>query len=137
MKILLTFISKIGFQIANQGSFRNLINWQDISDSQTGFFSTIDILSTVHAFSCDEVFALLFEPVGVSEGDFCEGRSSAAVVDYFFHHSFDVAVALGEVQVSELRFVKSVVVVRFEDTFWISSSLVADYSTHFFNLLIY
>ena len=137
MEILFTFISKIGFQITNQCSFRYLINWQDISNGQTGFFSTIDILSTVHAFRSDEIFALLLKSIRIPEGDFRKWCSSAAVVDYFFHHAFDVAVTLREVQVAELGFVQAVMVVSFEDTLGVSSSLVADYSTHFFNLLIY
>jgi hypothetical protein len=74
---------------------------------------------------------LLFEPVGVSEGDFGQRSASPAVVYNLFHHSFNVPVAFREIQVPELRFVQPVVVVGFEDTFRVSTSLVTDYTTHF------
>ncbi len=129
--ILITFIGKVWFQIANESSLRNLINWQDISDCQSGLLATIDILSTVHALRGDEVLWLLLEPIRVSEGDLGQGGASARIVDNLLHHSFDVAVALGEIQVTELGFVQTVVVVSFEDTFRVASSLVADYTAHF------
>ncbi len=125
-----TFICEIGLNIAYQGSFRYLVDRQNVSDSQTGFFSTINILSTVHSFSSNEVLGLLFVSVGISEDYFCEGGSSARVMHDLFHDSLNVSISFGEVQISKHGFVKSVMVVSFENALGITSSLVSNNSAH-------
>jgi hypothetical protein len=115
-----------------------LVDWEDVSDCQTGFLAAVNVLSAVHSFGGDEVFRLLFESVRVSESYFGQRSSSSGIMDNFFDHSLYVPVSLGEVQITELRLVQPVMVVSFENTLGVSPSLVSDYSTHYdFNKLIY
>ena len=79
-----TSVTDLLFDVADQGSFRDLVDWEDVSDGQLGYNitslsllynritlgSAIHVLAGVHSFGGDEVVGVLFIFVRVSEGDF-------------------------------------------------------------------
>lgn len=126
-----TTVGIVGFNVANQGTFGDLIDRENVSDGQTGFLTAVDILTGVHTFGAKEVLGVLLEAVSISETDLSNGGSSSAIMDNFFNDTFNITISFSIVKVSKLRFFHTVVSVGLKDTLRVTSSLISNNSTHF------
>ncbi len=95
-------IAHLGFHVADNGSLWDLFQRQNIANGQSGLLSTVDELSSVHAFGGHHEFGISLEAVGIQELNLGHGRASAGIVEDFFHDAADVAAAFGVVDGTEL-----------------------------------
>ena len=54
--------------------------------------TSVDILSSVHTFYCNEILSTMLVSVWVSEDDSCEGCSTAWVVNDFLDNSLGISI---------------------------------------------
>lgn len=135
-------ISWLFLEVAHDGTFWNLTNGEHVSSGEGGcerfnfnfvtFSSTIDVLSGVGSFWCDEKLGLLLVLIWVSEFNFHEWGSSAWVMKDGLHDSLDVAVPFGVIKMPVLRASDSLILVSLEDAIGLSLSLRSDSLTHIF-----
>jgi hypothetical protein len=89
--------------VADNGTFRNGPQREDIADGQISLLPTVDELAGVHALGGDEELFLVLEAERMAEGDLTERGPAAGVVDDVGDDALDVAVPLGVVERSETR----------------------------------
>lgn len=97
-----TTVANLLLDIAHDGTFGDGAEGKDIADSQTGVLAGVDELASVHALVGDEGLGVQLEAIRVAKDDLGEGRAAARVVDNLAHDAAKVAMALGEVESSEL-----------------------------------
>ena len=85
--------------------------------------SAVNVLSSVHTFSGDEVFSVDSEFVRISELNLCQWCSSSWVMDDSSDDTLDEAGSLSVVVVSECSWGDSVNAVDLVDTLWVTLSL--------------
>merc|ERR1712183_400636 len=90
------------FHVADDCTFRHDAHWENVSDLQSCFLSTVDELSRVHTFSRNEQFFAKFELVRVTECDDSKGSTSTRVMNNIFDHSFNVTISFSIIQRSQL-----------------------------------
>lgn len=126
----LSLITWVTFDVADGGTFRDLVDWDDVTSCQRSFISGIDELASVHSFSGDEVSSLESVFVRVSEDDLGEGSTTAGVVEDFSDDTLDVTILFCVIKNSEGSRGNSVVLVCLEDTVLLTSSLTSNDFTH-------
>jgi len=94
-------VSLLGFDVADQSTFGNAADGQDIADGELGLGSAIDILSSVHSFGGEVKLLDGLVAVRVAELDSSEGSASTGIVKDFSDDTTNVTVAFGEVEASE------------------------------------
>jgi hypothetical protein len=62
-----TAVSSLGFNVANNGTFGDHVQGQDITGGKWGLLSTVNELSSVHAFGTNEEFVVSLIPVGIEK----------------------------------------------------------------------
>jgi len=87
---------------AADGTFRHLADWQNVTDSQLSFLTSMDELTGANTFRSDHGLVAFPVFVWVVELDLGEGRTSAWVVDDVFDETLDEPVTFGVVEGSEL-----------------------------------
>mmetsp|Transcript_14770 Transcript_14770/g.27665 ORF Transcript_14770/g.27665 Transcript_14770/m.27665 type:complete len:317 (-) Transcript_14770:19-969(-) len=97
-----TTVSALGFDVANDGTFRDGRQRQDISDSQGSFLSAVDELTSVHAFCAEEQLAVSFVSVGVQELHTGNGSTTTGIMHNILDDTTDVALFFGIVQRTKL-----------------------------------
>jgi len=97
----LTTISSFLFHRADNGSFRALSQWDNITDAQSGLFTAMNKLTSSDTFWADHGFDAFPVFVWVVELDLGEGSTTAGVMDDILDDTFDEPVAFGVVQRSE------------------------------------
>jgi hypothetical protein len=90
-------ITKFGFNIANNGTFREGDKRQDISYCELGLLSTVNKLSSVHSLSGNEKFLLVLVFVGMSEKDSSKRCSTSWIMDNLFDDTLDVSMSLSKI----------------------------------------
>jgi hypothetical protein len=60
-------------------------------------------LTSVHALVGDESLGAVLESVGVAEDDLSERSTTSGIVNNLLDYTTDVAMSLGEIELSELR----------------------------------
>jgi hypothetical protein len=123
-------IGEVGFNIADEGTFGDLVHGEDVSGGETSALATVDVLAGVHTFGTNEIFCVLLIAISVSETNLGDGSASAAVMDNFFNNTFNITISFSIVKVSKLRFFHTVVAVGLENTFRVTPSLISNNSTH-------
>lgn len=98
-----TTVASLLFNVGHDGTFGDSTEREDIADSEVGVLAGVDELTSVHALVGDEHLSPILELVGASELHFREGSATAGVVDDLLDYATDVAMSLGEVELSELR----------------------------------
>jgi hypothetical protein len=124
-------VSQIGFDIAHQGTFGDLVHGEDIADGETGTLTAVNVLAGVHTFGADEIFCVLLIAISISKTDFGDGSSSSAIMDDFFNNTFNITVSFSIVKVSKLGLLHTVMAVSLENTLRVTPSLISNNSTHF------
>jgi len=124
-------VSQVGFDVAYQGTFGDLVHGEDITDGESSTLTTINVLTGVHTFGADEIFCVLLIAISISKTDFGDGSSSSAIMDDFFNNTFNITVSFSIVKVSKLGLFHTVMTVCFEDTLRVTPSLISNNSTHF------
>lgn len=94
-------VTDLLLDVGDDGTFGHGGQGQDVSDRESGVLSGVDELTGVHALVGNECLLDLLELVGIAESDAGEGSTAAGVVDYLLDDTSDVAMALGEIEVSE------------------------------------
>lgn len=97
----LTIISVVELHVADGSTFWHFIDGQDVADGDSGFGTTVDVLSGVKTLGGDVVFGLESVLVGVSELDFGQRGASSWIMDDFSDNASDVASSLGVIEFSE------------------------------------
>lgn len=82
-----TAITDVVLDIANDSTFRDTTQRQDVADHEIGLLAAKDELAGVHALGGDEELLLVLVPVGVTEGDAGEGGAAPRVVDDVNDHA--------------------------------------------------
>jgi hypothetical protein len=98
-----TSISSLLFDVADDSTFGDGTERKDVANSQVGVLAGVDELTSVHALVGNEDLSSVLELVGVSELDLRERSATAGIVDDLLDYTTDVAMSLGEVELSELR----------------------------------
>ena len=98
-----TTIASLLFDVGDNGTFGQSTKREDVADSEVGVLASVDELAGVHALVGDEHLSPILEFVGVSELHLREGSAAARVVDDLLDYATDIAMSLGEVELSELR----------------------------------
>lgn len=98
-----TAITHLGFDIANDGTLGNLSQRQHVANGQSGLFSTVDELASVHAFGGHHEFGVAFEAIGIQELNLGHWGTSSGIVKDFLHDTADVASTFGVVNGTELN----------------------------------
>jgi hypothetical protein len=97
-----TAVSLLGFNVANNGTFGDHVQGQDVTDSKSGLLSAVNELSSVHAFGTNEELIVSLIPVGIEKLDLGDGCASTRVVDDFLDNSTDVSLLLGVIERTKL-----------------------------------
>ena len=91
----------MGFDVADQSTFGNSVDGQNIADGELGLRSAVHILSGVHTFGGEVKFFDGFVAVRVAELDSGKGSTSSRIVKDFSDDTTNVAVAFGVIESSE------------------------------------
>ena len=67
-----TTISGAVFEVANDSTFGDLVQWKDVSNSDLGLGSAVHELTSVHTLGGKEVLLVVLEPVSVTEHNLCD-----------------------------------------------------------------
>jgi len=86
------------FDVANDGTLRELANREDVANVQLGLLASVDELARVHALSGDEELLGAAILIGVVELNTGQRGTTAGIVNDFADNTLDVAVTLGKVQ---------------------------------------
>lgn len=124
-----TTVTDLLLDVGNDGTLGHLTEGEDVADGKSGLLSSVDELSSVHSLVGDEGLLDLLVLVGVAEDNLGERSTSTRVVDDVADDSLHVSMALGIVEVTELRGGLVQAGVRREDGAT-ALSLVTNYSTH-------
>jgi len=98
-----TTVSSFLFHVGDDGTFGDSTKREDVANSEVGVLAGVNELASVHALVGNEHLGPILELVGVSELHLREGGAAAGVVDDLLDYTADVAMSLGEVELSELR----------------------------------
>nr|GMC70146.1 60S ribosomal protein L2 [Ipomoea batatas] len=124
-----TAVADLVLDIANDGTFRDRSERQNVADDEVSLLTTVDELAGVHALGGDEKLLLVLEAEGVTEGDASERGAATGVVDDLRHHTLEVAIALAEVEGAEAGGALAVVGVGLENRSG-TLTLSSDHSSH-------
>nr|GLL22612.1 hypothetical protein CK203_099716 [Ipomoea trifida] len=124
-----TAVADLVLDIANDGTFGDRSERQNVADDEVSLLTTVDELAGVHALGGDEKLLLVLEAEGVTEGDASERGAATGVVDDLRHHTLEVAIALAEVEGAEAGGALAVVGVGLENRSG-TLTLSSDHSSH-------
>lgn len=71
-----TSVTSLGLDVADNGTFGEGSEGQDVSDGQSSLLSTVDELTSVHTLGSDEGLGSELVAVWVSEGNESQGSTS-------------------------------------------------------------
>jgi len=103
-----TSVGSLGLDIADDGSFGEKSDGEDVTNGKSGLSSRVDELSSVQSLGGNEEFLVNLVFVGVSEVNLSQRSTTTGIVDDVLHHSSDVSVSLGIIETSESRMSLSV-----------------------------
>lgn len=109
-------VSSALLDVANDGTFGQQTDGQDVSDGKLGTTTGIDELASEHTLGGNESLSVLSGSGDAVEDNLSKGSSTSRVVNDGLHQSLDISVALGVVQHAVLSSSNTVVGVRLEDT---------------------
>jgi len=110
-----TLITRGGFNVTDGSTFRDLVDGKDVTGGEGSFISAVDVLTSVHSFSSQEVGSLESILIGVSEDDLGEGSTTAGIVEDLSDDTLDVTILFSEIEYSESSGSDSVMLVGLED----------------------
>ena len=96
-----TTVTNMVLDVADNSSFRDRSEGQDITNNKGSFLTTVHELTSVQALSSDEELILLLVPEGVAESDLGERRTTARIVDDIGDHTLKVTISLAEVEAAK------------------------------------
>ena len=97
-----TPVTNLLLDVADDGTFRNGAEGEDVADGERGVLAGVDELAGVHALVGDEGLGVELVSVRVTEDDLRERGATAGIVHNLLHDTADVAVSLGIIVCSEL-----------------------------------
>jgi len=95
-------VSCLSFTIWNNSSFRKKVHRQDISHGESSFGTSIDKLTSVHTFYCNEILSSMLVSVRISEHNSGKWCSTTWIVNNFFDNSLGISFSFLVIQGSEL-----------------------------------
>ena len=95
-----SFITNSRFNIANSCTLSNIVNWKDISNWNSSFATTENILSRISSFSSKEILSSMFISVRVSKFNFEERGSSSRIMEYRSDNTLNIALSFSEIKIS-------------------------------------
>lgn len=105
-------VAGLGLNVADDATFGDVSQWEDVSDGERGLLSAEDGLSGEHTLGCDEELLCAAVLVRVAELDAGEGCTSAGLVLDGLHDASHEAVALCVVEDAELGWAQALVAVN-------------------------
>jgi hypothetical protein len=97
-----TTVATLGFNVADNGTFGDSVQGQDVTDGQGSLLSAVNKLSRVHAFGTQEVFGVSLIPVSVQKLNPGDGSTTTRVVQDFLDNTANVTFLFGIIQRTEL-----------------------------------
>lgn len=95
-------VTNLLLHVGDDGTFGHRGEGEDVSDGKGGVLAGVDELARVHTLVGDEGLCDLLELVGGSEDNSSEGSTTTRVVDYLLDDTSYVAMALSEIEGTEL-----------------------------------
>ena len=95
-----SFVSNRWLNVADDSTFSDSVDWEDIADWDGGFPSAEDVLSRVGPFSSQEILSSMLVSVRISEIDFQQRSSSSWVMDHRPDDSFNISLSFSVVKVT-------------------------------------
>jgi len=99
----LSSVSELLLEVADNGTLGHDADGHDVADGELSLLSAVDELTGVHALGGNHQLLLHLVPVRISEDAYCEGSTTAGVVDDILHNTLNVTISLGEVDGPERR----------------------------------
>jgi hypothetical protein len=93
-----TTVTRLFLDVADNGTFRESGDREDVADGEGGFSAAVDELASVLALGGDEGFGAELIAVGVAEDDAGKGSTTARVMNYVLDDSANVAISLSEIE---------------------------------------
>jgi len=97
-----TSVTNLTLEIANNRTLRDLVDWQNVADSQLSGLTAVDELTSVHTLGSDEVGLNQLVSVWVTEDNTGNWSTSTWVVEDILDNTLDITVSLGVVESSQL-----------------------------------
>lgn len=97
-----TTVANLLLHVRHHGTLGHGGEGKHVADGQGGVLAGVHELAGVHALVSDEGLGLQLVAVGVAELDAGQRSTTTRVVDDLLHDAADVAMALGEIEGSEL-----------------------------------
>jgi hypothetical protein len=98
-----TTVTNLGFNVAHDGTLRNLLQWKNISNSQGGLLTAVDELTSVHALGGNHKLGVALVSVGIQELDLGHGSATTGVMDDFLDNTADVSTTFRIIDSTELN----------------------------------
>lgn len=93
-----TTVAYMVLDVAHYCSFWDGSEREDITDHKVSLLPAEHELASVHSLRSNEEFLLVLVAEGMAEGDACQWRAAAGVMDDVCDHPFQVSIALAEVE---------------------------------------
>jgi len=90
-------VSDFLLDVANNGTFWQLADGEDVANGELGLFAAVDEGTGVQAFGGDECLRAAFVSVRVAEDDASEGRATTGIMDDFFYDTPDISITFCKV----------------------------------------
>ena len=97
-----TSVTNLTLEIADNRTLWDLVDWQNVTDSQLSGLTAVDELTSVHTLSSDEVSLNQLVSVWIAEDNTGDWSTSTWVVEDILDNSLDVTVSLGVIEGSQL-----------------------------------
>jgi len=93
-----TTVTSFLLNVADDGTFGEVANREDVSDGQSGLLATVNESTGVHSFSSNEGLRSELVAVGVTENNTGQRSTTARIVENFLYNTPDVAITFGKVE---------------------------------------
>lgn len=110
-----TTVTDLLLDVADDCTFGDRAEWEDVSDVERGLLARVDELTSVDSLVGNKSLFAQLELVGVAEDDLGERSTATGVVNDLLDDSTNVSVALGEVESAQLSSTLAQAGVRGED----------------------
>jgi hypothetical protein len=97
-----TTVANLLLDVGDNGTFRDLADWENVSDGQSSVLPSVDELAGVHALVGDESLGMELESVWVAKDDLGKWCTTSWVVNDIFYDATNVSMTLSIIEVSEL-----------------------------------
>lgn len=125
-----TAVSSLLLNVGDNRTLRHPVEGKHVPHGKGRVLSAVNELASVHALDRNHAFLVEFVAVGIAEGDFGDGGTTAGIVEDVLHQTFDVSMTLSIIEGTQFDGAFAFVGVGTEDA-PATLPLSSDDATHF------